>query len=46
MIYKCVDCGFIFKRRNEPSKCPKCEKQYIVEADEAEQQEYKLSNDH
>jgi len=42
MIYKCIKCKFVFERKNEPSKCPYCENQNVIEADKAEQQEFKM----
>ena len=41
MIYVCVKCKFLFERKNEPSKCPSCENQYVVEANSDELQSYK-----
>ena len=41
MIYSCIKCKFLFERKNEPSKCPSCENQCIVEARNSEQQKYK-----
>jgi len=40
VIYTCAKCKFLFERRNEPSKCPSCENQYIVQASSSEQQKY------
>jgi len=36
MIYKCGSCKFLFERKNEPSKCPSCENQYVVDASKKE----------
>ena len=41
MIYTCAKCKFLFERKNEPSKCPSCEHQCIVEANRSEQRSYK-----
>jgi len=41
MIYTCAKCKFLFERKNEPSKCPSCENQYVVGASNEERQEYK-----
>ena len=35
MIYKCSKCSFVFERTQEPSKCPNCESQNIIEIDSA-----------
>ena len=44
MIYICAKCRFLFERKNEPSKCPSCENQCIVEASSSEQQSYKSNS--
>jgi len=41
MIYTCVKCKFLFERKNEPSKCPSCENQYVVGANRAEREAFK-----
>jgi len=41
VIYTCAKCTFLFERKNEPSKCPSCENQCIVQASSNEQQKYK-----
>ena len=40
MVYKCVKCKFFFQRKNEPSKCPSCENQYVVGANSKEREEF------
>jgi len=40
MIYKCAKCEFYFERKNEPSKCPRCENQYIIGASSREREEF------
>lgn len=40
MIYKCAKCKFFFERKNEPSKCPSCENQYVVGASKKEQEAF------
>jgi DNA-directed RNA polymerase subunit RPC12/RpoP len=41
MIYVCAKCEFLFERKNDPSKCPSCENQYVMDANKAQQQTYK-----
>jgi DNA-directed RNA polymerase subunit RPC12/RpoP len=41
MIYVCAKCEFLFERKNEPSKCPSCENQSVLDASKEKQQEYK-----
>jgi len=41
VIYSCAKCKFLFERKNEPSKCPSCENQCVVGANNDERQEYK-----
>ncbi|MCL2225328.1 MAG: hypothetical protein FWB96_10225 [Defluviitaleaceae bacterium] len=40
MIYACVKCEFLFERKNEPSKCPSCENQYVVGANAKQRQQF------
>jgi DNA-directed RNA polymerase subunit RPC12/RpoP len=40
MIYVCVKCKFLFERKNEPSKCPNCENQCVMEANKNERQTF------
>jgi len=40
MIYKCAKCEFFFERKNEPSKCPSCENQYVIGANKKEQESF------
>ena len=40
MVYKCVKREFFFQRKNEPSKCPSCENQYVVGANSKEREEF------
>ena len=40
MIYKCAKCEFYFERKNEPSKCPSCENQYVVGASKKEREAF------
>ena len=46
MIYACAKCEFVFERKNEPSKCPSCENQYVVGANSNERQMFKELQDH
>jgi len=41
MIYVCAKCEFLFERKNEPSKCPSCDNQCVVGADNDERQKFK-----
>jgi len=40
MIYVCAKCKFLFERKNEPSKCPSCENQCVMEANKNERQAF------
>jgi len=40
MIYVCGKCGFLFSRKNEPSKCPSCENQCVMTANKDQRQAY------
>jgi len=42
MIYACAKCEFVFERKNEPSKCPSCENQYVVGANSKQRQAFQL----
>lgn len=41
MIYICAKCKFLFERKNEPSKCPSCENQYVVGANSNEREAFR-----
>ena len=41
MIYICAKCKFLFERKNEPSKCPSCENQSVMDATENERMLFK-----
>ena len=36
MVYNCTKCYFVFERTAEPSNCPNCESQNIIEANQVE----------
>ena len=40
MIYTCLKCEFLFERKNEPSKCPSCENQSVMEANKSQRQAF------
>ena len=40
MVYKCIKCEFFFQRKNEPSKCPSCENQYVIGANSKEREDF------
>jgi len=38
MIYICAKCKFLFERKNDPSKCPSCECQSVMDANKNKRQ--------
>ena len=45
MIYKCAKCDFVFVRNDEPSECPSCDRQNVIEANVDERKAFERSRE-